>query len=68
MIRAAEGAAVALTLREQRAAVTAGIGEGADVAGAAAHHDHGHVEGIADDTPTVPGIVGHDVAVAGAAR
>ena len=32
------------------------------------HHDHGHVEGIADDTPTVPGIVGHDVAVAGAAR
>ena len=32
------------------------------------HHDHGHVEGIADDTPTVPGIVGHDVAVAGATR
>jgi len=32
------------------------------------HHDHGHVEGVADDTPTVPGIAGHDVAVAGASR
>ncbi|MES2166788.1 MAG: TRAP transporter small permease [Pseudomonadota bacterium] len=32
------------------------------------HHDHGHVEGVADDTPTVPGIVAHDVSVAGAVR
>jgi C4-dicarboxylate transporter, DctQ subunit len=24
------------------------------------HHDHGHVQGIEDETPTVPGIVAHD--------
>jgi TRAP-type C4-dicarboxylate transport system permease small subunit len=33
------------------------------------HHDHSHVEGVRDDTPTVPGIAAHDdVAIAGAQR
>lgn len=33
------------------------------------HHDHGHVEGIADEVPMVPGIVAHDdTPVMGGAR
>jgi len=33
------------------------------------HHDHGHVDGVSDETPMVPGMVAHDdVAVAGAQR
>ncbi|MBL8566194.1 MAG: TRAP transporter small permease [Hyphomicrobiaceae bacterium] len=32
------------------------------------HHDHGHVEGLEDDAPTVPGISGLDTHTQGAAR
>ncbi len=32
------------------------------------HHDHGHVEGLEDETPTVPGISGLDTHAQGAAR
>ncbi|MBI3699194.1 MAG: TRAP transporter small permease [Afipia sp.] len=33
------------------------------------HHDHGHVDGVSDETPTVPGIVAHgDVSAVGATR